>query len=125
LRKGGGCLQERIKELEKENPELKAGLELERKRVYEVHSLFALGDGCLVLSMKVTGAYTERENALQSKRKELRAKEDEFIRYKKDLERQMAQIKREAESQRNQSKPVAVDNELENLRVSYLPIFDL
>jgi len=40
LRKGGGCLQERIKELEKENPELKAGLELERKRVYEVYSLF-------------------------------------------------------------------------------------
>ena len=73
--------------------------------------------------MKLTSAYTERENALQSKRKELRAKEDEFIRHKKDLERQMAQVKRKAESQKNQSKPTATDNELENLRVGYFPIF--
>lgn len=116
MRKGGACLQERIRELEKENPELKAGLELERKRVYEVRSPLSLSDECLAL-MELTNAYTERENALQSKRKELRTKEDEFIRHKKDLERQMAQVKREAELQRNQSKPTAVDSELENLRV--------
>ena len=52
------------------------------------------------------------------KRKELRLKEDDFIRRKKDLERQVAQLKREAESQRAQNKPGAVETELENLRVS-------
>jgi hypothetical protein len=51
------------------------------------------------------------------KRKELVAKEDDFIRCKKDLERQLAQLKREAESQRVQNKPGAVETELENLRV--------
>jgi hypothetical protein len=66
----------------------------------------------------MTGLFSERENFLQMKRKELRLKEDDCLRYKKDLERQAAQLKREAESQRNQSKPGAVETELENLRVS-------
>jgi len=52
------------------------------------------------------------------KRKELRLKEDDFIRTKKDLERQISQLKRDAESQKFQIKPGAVDAELENLRVS-------
>lgn len=67
---------------------------------------------------KLTNLFNERENALHTKRKELRAKEDEFIRIKKDLERQITQAKRETELLKSNSKPGSVDSELDNLRVS-------
>lgn len=67
---------------------------------------------------QLTALFNDRETFLQMKRKELRSKEDDFLRHKRDLERQLAQLKREVDLPRNQNKPVTGDSELENLRVS-------
>lgn len=106
--------------MEKENPDLRVQLENEKKRMQEV-SIILLSPSSNQphkFFIQLTVLFNERENFLQMKRKELRLKEDDFIRNKKDLERQIAQLKRDTESQKVQIKPGAVDTELENLRVS-------
>ncbi len=67
---------------------------------------------------KLTNLFNERENILQTKRKELRAKEDEFIRITKDMEKQIIQAKREVDLHKSNSRSGIVDSELDNLRVS-------
>ena len=68
---------------------------------------------------QLSALFNDREIFLQMKRKEHRSREDDFIRHKRDLERQMAQLKREADLPRNQNKPATGESELENLRVGY------
>jgi len=67
---------------------------------------------------KLTNLFNERENILQTKRKELRAKEDEFVRITKDMEKQITQARREVELHKSNSRSNIADSELDNLRVS-------
>lgn len=60
----------------------------------------------------------EREHAFQSKRAELRAKEDEFIRIQKGLEKEMEQLKKEIRVDSSQTKLHGRDKELKNMEVS-------
>ena len=60
----------------------------------------------------------EREHSLQTKRAELRAQEDEFIRSKKGLEKEMEQLKKEIRVDSSQTKLHGRDKELKNMEVS-------
>ncbi|CAA7261702.1 unnamed protein product [Cyclocybe aegerita] len=100
LRKGLDLIKERNIILEKESPELRILLESERKHVYEMSSI-----------------WNERESELRSKGAELRAKEDDFIRSRTALEKQVAQLKKERKleaSSSNRSKSNYLNTEIEN-----------
>jgi len=63
----------------------------------------------------------ERETFLQAKRAELRAKEDDFIRSKKELEKQITQLKKEiklSSNGREGSEDPDLIAEMNNLRVN-------
>ena len=61
----------------------------------------------------------EREHALRAGGAELRAKEDEFIRSKKGLEKEMEQLKREIRVDPGQTTKLhGRDKELKNMEVS-------
>ncbi len=65
--------------------------------------------------------FNERESYLHSRRSDLRAKEDDFIRTKKDLEKQIAQLRKDTKvdlSNSSKSDPISV--ELKALRVSFI-----
>ena len=68
----------------------------------------------------MTLLFNERESYLHARRSELRTKEDDFIRTKKDLEKQIAQLRKEIKVESGSSSttkdPVTV--ELKRLRVS-------
>lgn len=66
----------------------------------------------------MTGLLGERENFLHSKRAEIRKQEDEFIRVKKDMEKQIAQLKRDAKPDLGNVKSDPETLELKRLRVS-------
>ncbi|KAJ3508382.1 hypothetical protein NLJ89_g5785 [Agrocybe chaxingu] len=103
LRKGLDLIKERNIFLEKESPELRILLEGERKHVHEM-----------------TAIWNEREIELRSKGAELRAKEDEFIRSRAALEKQVAQLKKERKleaSSSNRSKSNYLNTEIENAAV--------
>ena len=60
----------------------------------------------------------EREHAFRAGGAELRAKEDEFIRSKKGLEKEMELLKREIRVDPGQTKLHGRDKELKNMEVS-------
>ena len=60
----------------------------------------------------------EREHALRAGGAELRAKEDEFVRSKKILEKEMEQLKKELRVDSGQTKLQGRDKELKNIEVS-------
>ncbi|KAF8973107.1 BRE1 E3 ubiquitin ligase-domain-containing protein [Flammula alnicola] len=77
LRKLIESLKDKIYRLEKNAPEVAAQLDGEKKKVQELNDLFR-----------------DREAFLQSKQSEFRSKEDEFIQAKKDLEKELVQLKK-------------------------------
>ncbi|KAF8813812.1 BRE1-domain-containing protein [Phlegmacium glaucopus] len=98
FRRNNEVFKEKILRLEKENYELQAQLAHEKMRFNEMTALTA-----------------EREQALQTKRTEFRAKEDEVIRFKKELEREMEQLKKEIRVDSSQTKLHGRDKELKNM----------
>lgn len=66
----------------------------------------------------MTTLMAEREQALRTGAAELRAKEDEFIRSKKVLEKEMEQLKKEIRVDSGQTKLHGRDKELKNMEVS-------
>ncbi|KDR75197.1 hypothetical protein GALMADRAFT_69292 [Galerina marginata CBS 339.88] len=100
LKKCCETLKDRVLRLEKETPELQTQLEGEKKRVHELNLLF-----------------NERESYLHVRRSELRTREDDFIRAKKDLEKQIAHLRTETRvDMGSSSKSDPVDVELKRLR---------
>ncbi|KAF8160794.1 BRE1 E3 ubiquitin ligase-domain-containing protein [Crassisporium funariophilum] len=77
---------------QRENSELQAHLEIERRRFNDLK-----------------GKFTERENSLQARKAECRSKEDEYVRFKKDLEKQMSQVKRDSRIETGQTKSQGKD----------------
>jgi len=99
FRKTNEVFKERAFRLEKENSELQAQLALEKTRSNELTALMA-----------------EREHAFRAGGAELRAKEDEFIRSKKGLEKEMEQLKREIRVDLGQTTKLhGRDKELKNM----------
>ncbi|KAF9568023.1 BRE1-domain-containing protein [Agrocybe pediades] len=95
-------LRDRVTRFEKDNPELVALYEVERKRVQELSNSLA-----------------EREAFLQAKRAEHRTKEDEFILAKKEMEKRISELKREVKlgsSGRDGSEDPDLVAEMNNLR---------
>ncbi|PPR05855.1 hypothetical protein CVT26_010135 [Gymnopilus dilepis] len=89
-----------ILRLEKANPELQAQVDMQKKRFQELSAMF-----------------TERETYLLGKRAELRSKEDEFVRARKDFEKQLAQAKDKAKREMSvNSHSDHTNMELANLR---------
>ncbi|KAF8200665.1 BRE1 E3 ubiquitin ligase-domain-containing protein [Pholiota molesta] len=91
-------LRDKLSRMEKEAPEMLAQLDCERKRYQELQSLFR-----------------ERETFLQSKRAEFRQKEDEFIHSKKDLEKEIVQLKRKRKLEPNTKLSDPESDKLANL----------
>jgi len=117
LRKNNEAFKEKAHRVEKENYELQAQLALEKTRFNEVcfiYSIYLLPE---LFIFQMTALTAEREQALQIKRKEFRAKEDEFIRSKKELEREMEQLKKEIRVDSSQTKFHGRDKELKNMEV--------
>jgi len=84
--------------LNKKNSELQAQLALEKTRANEL-----------------TTSIAEREQSLRVGGAELRAKEDEFIRSKRMLEKEMEQLKKEIRVDSGQTKLHGRDKELKNM----------
>ncbi|KAF8904461.1 hypothetical protein CPB84DRAFT_1845408 [Gymnopilus junonius] len=100
LKKCCEILKDNVLRLEKINPELQVQADIQKKRIQELTLMF-----------------NERESYLLSKRADLRTKEDEFIRTKKDLEKQLSHIKKEAKRETSVNSHSDHTNvELANLR---------
>lgn len=110
--------KEKTARVEKENSELQAQLALEKTRSNEVcftHLFYLLSE---LFILQLTALMAERERTLQTKRTELRIKEDELIRSKKGLEREIEQLKKEVRVDSSQTRPHGRDKELKNMEVS-------
>ncbi|KIM45233.1 hypothetical protein M413DRAFT_441916 [Hebeloma cylindrosporum] len=82
------ALKDKLYLLEKDNPELLARIEQDRRRFHE-----------LSLSMQ------EREHVLACKKQEVRVKEDEVIRIKKEMEKELALLKKKSDSTTRKLEP--------------------
>ena len=83
-----------------------------------LHYLFILLSE-LFISFQLTSLMAEREHSFRAGGAELRAKEDEFIRSKKGLEKEMEQLKKEMRVDPGQTTKLhGRDKELKNMEVS-------
>jgi E3 ubiquitin-protein ligase BRE1 len=90
-------LKEKVYILEKENPELLARIEQDRKRYLEASQLFQ-----------------DREHTLACKKQDLRIKEDETIRIKIEMEKELALVKKKSDLSTRKLEPGS--SEMESLR---------
>ena len=118
FRKNNEVFKEKAFRAEKENSELQAQLALEKTRLNEVCLINSFCQISELFISQLTTLMAEREHALETKRRELGAKEDEFIRSKKELEREMEQLKKESRVDSSQTKLHGRDKELKNMEVS-------
>lgn len=119
FRKTNEVFKEKAFRLEKENSELQAQLALEKTRSNEVCFIYLLPFLSYLFISQLTALMAEREHALRTGGAELRAKEDEFIRSKKGLEKEMEQLKREIRVDPGQTTKLhGRDKELKNMEVS-------
>jgi hypothetical protein len=118
FRKNNEVHKERVFHLEKENSELQAQLALEKTRINEVCFVYLFYLLSELFISQLTTLMAEREHALRAGGAELRAKEDEFIRSKKVLEKEMEQLKKEVRVDSGQTKLHGRDKELKNMEVS-------
>jgi hypothetical protein len=113
--------KERAFRLEKENSELQAQLAVEKTRSNEVYFVYLFPLLSYLFIPQLTALMAERELAFRAGGAELRAKEDEFIRSKKGLEKEMEQLKREIRVDPGQTTTLhGRDKELKNMEVSRL-----
>ena len=119
FRKTNEAFKERAYRLERENSDLQAQLALEKTRSNEVCFVYLFPLFSELKFSQLTALMAEREHAFRAGGAELRAKEDEFIRSKKGLEKEMEQLRREIRVDPGQTTKLhGRDKELKNMEVS-------